>query len=78
MFTVNVLESVRVGCDFLACRVESAKNQTCLIFHRPSKTLDPGSAQLETCPSHFPSFKHSNLVLMTSSLVLITSGIVLS
>ena len=57
--------SVRISCDFPACRGGSAKCQTCLIFHRLSTTLDPdcGSTHLEpacpghflSCPIHFPS-----------------------
>ena len=46
MFT----ELVRISCSFGACRCESSKYQTCLIFHQPSTTLDPdcGSVYLVT------------------------------
>ena len=53
----------RVGCSFLVCRGGSAKYQKCFIFHWPSRTLDCGSAHLETfllwismaCWLHFSS-----------------------
>ena len=58
-------ELVRIGCSFPACRGGSAKYQTCLIFHRSSRTLDPGlgSTHLVTilscgsvaCWTHFPT-----------------------
>ena len=40
--------SVRVGCKFPACRGESVKYQTCLIFLRPLPTLvsDPNFSPL--------------------------------
>ena len=46
MFT----RSVRVGCSFQACRGESVKYQTCLIFLRPFPTLvtDPNFIYLAT------------------------------
>ena len=44
MFT----ELVRISYGFPACRGGSAKCQTCLMFHRPSLTLDLVSAYLET------------------------------
>ena len=61
MFT----ESVRVGCNFLACLIGLTKYQTCLIFHQPSMILHPdcGFTHLETvlswlsiaCRLHFLS-----------------------
>ena len=66
MFT----ESVRVGCSFLACHGESAKYQTCLIFHQPFQTLDPnyGSTHLSSSLPILPY--HSQSCIITSSLVL--------
>ena len=56
---------VRVGCKFPACRGESVKYQTCLIFLRPLPTLvsDPNfspltiglSVNLMACRLHFPA-----------------------
>ena len=48
MFT----RSVRVGCSFQACREESVKYQTCLIFLRLLLTVvtDPEFIHLETGP----------------------------
>ena len=55
--------SVRVGCKFPACRGESVKYQTCLIFLQPLLTLisDPNfsllgtglSVNLRACQLHF-------------------------
>ena len=66
--------SVRVGCKFKACRGESVKYQTCLIFLRPLPTLvsDPNfsplatilSVNLTACRLHFPAcrlIKHACL-----------------
>ena len=61
MFT----KSVRVGCSFLACRGESVKYQTCMVFLRPLPThvTDPNfihlatglSVNLTACQLHFPA-----------------------
>ena len=74
-------ESVRIDCSFLAYHGGSAKYQTCLVFHRPSPTLDPdlGSTHLVTvvvsvvvivccCHSHFP-FCHILLQSCLEALV---------
>ena len=70
--------SVRVGCKFPACRGESVKYQTCLIFPRPFPTLVPGlsSTPLVTSLSlHVLSVSLPGLSVTLSGLSLSLPGL---